>query len=84
MCGYDVMIKYNFFHLLSIREMKMTPCHANNPKQHHSRRRVKAQMWPFHLLHAETLVVLQLCIHTQKQQMFLSLLADVSMCLDLI
>lgn len=30
--GYDVMIKYNFFHLLSIRELKMTPCHADNPK----------------------------------------------------
>lgn len=84
MCGYDGMIKYNFFHLLNIRELKMAPCHANNPKLHYYRWTVKAQMLPFHLLHAEALVVLQLCIHTQKQQMFLSLLADVSMCLDLI
>lgn len=76
--------KYNFFHLLSIRELKMTPCHANNPKLHHYRWTARAQMLPFHLLHAEALVILQLCIHTQKQQMFLSLLADVSMCLDLI
>lgn len=84
MCGYDVMMKFNVFHLLSIRELKMTPCHADNPKLHHYRRTVRSQMWPFHLLHAEALVVLQLCIHTQKQQMFLSLLADVSMRLDMI
>lgn len=42
--GYDVMIKYNFFHILSIRELKMTPCHADNPKL---QRKTRLRCGPF-------------------------------------